>query len=305
MNLPPCSHKQRSKRNPEECRFIILKDIFKWESENLMVQKAIDWDILPKEGEKKCNNLNCNGYLFLREDADSLDGKKWFCRGKVHEKKKKPKNCKVTQRLRTNSFFAKSHLELWQIYSFVNLWLRKVPLLTIAEQTLMTPKTAVDWSSFCREKVGGPGKIVEIDEVKFGKRKYHRGKYVEGSWVFGGIERDSGRIFMEVVPNRSKDVLIPLIEQWIKKGTIIYSDQFSSYRQLNLHGYTHLTVNHQENFRDPETGACTNKIECSWGHAKQSVPQRGRKKEFLGGYLARFLFIKRSKVLKTDPMLFF
>ena len=43
-------------------------------------------------------------------------------------------------------------------------------------------KTGVDWDSFCREvcevtlfensmRIGGPGKIVQIDESKFGKRK--------------------------------------------------------------------------------------------------------------------------------------
>ena len=54
--------------------------------------------------------------------------------------------------------------------------------------------TAVDWDSFCREvcevnylewdeKIGGEGKRVQIDESKFGKRKYHKGHRVEGQWV--------------------------------------------------------------------------------------------------------------------------
>ena len=28
---------------------------------------------------------------------------------------------------------------------------------------------------------------VEIDESKFGKTKFNRGRYIEGQWVFGGI----------------------------------------------------------------------------------------------------------------------
>ena len=37
------------------------------------------------------------------------------------------------------------------------------------------------------QKIRGIGKVVEIDESKFGKRKYSRGRPVEGQWVFGGI----------------------------------------------------------------------------------------------------------------------
>ena len=38
-----------------------------------------------------------------------------------------------------------------------------------------------------REKIGGPGKFVQIDESKIVKRKYYRGHVVEGQWVFGKI----------------------------------------------------------------------------------------------------------------------
>ena len=40
------------------------------------------------------------------------------------------------------------------------------------------------------QSIGGEGKVVQIDESKFGKPKYHRGHHVEGQWVFGRIEND-------------------------------------------------------------------------------------------------------------------
>ena len=43
--------------------------------------------------------------------------------------------------------------------------------------------------------IGVPGVIVKIDGSKFGKRKYHKSRRVDGVWVFGGIERDSKKWF--------------------------------------------------------------------------------------------------------------
>ena len=51
---------------------------------------------------------------------------------------------------------------------------------------------------------------MEIDESKFGKRKYHRGRRVDGVRVFGGIERES-RCFMVSVEDRTVATLIPII----------------------------------------------------------------------------------------------
>ena len=63
--------------------------------------------------------------------------------------------------------------------------------------------TVVDWYNFCRETcigvleqshgtvIGGPGITVEIDESKFVKRKYHRGKHVDRVWVYGGVETEN------------------------------------------------------------------------------------------------------------------
>ena len=84
--------------------------------------------------------------------------------------------------------------------------------------------TSVDWYHLHREiyeeiimnkseAIGGYGKRVQIDESKFGKRKYHRGHRIEGQWVFGGIEEGTRRNFMVCVEKRDAATLIPLIER--------------------------------------------------------------------------------------------
>ena len=44
------------------------------------------------------------------------------------------------------------------------------------------------------EQIGRPGSVVEIYKSEFGKRKYNRGHKVDRQWVFGGIERGSGKL---------------------------------------------------------------------------------------------------------------
>ena len=61
------------------------------------------------------------------------------------------------------------------------------------------------WSISSAKKLGGPGEIVEIDDSKFGKRKYNKDCYLEGQWVFGGIKCDSGKVFMIAVEDRSSE----------------------------------------------------------------------------------------------------
>ena len=81
--------------------------------------------------------------------------------------------------------------------------------------------------------------------ISAGKRKYNRGRRVDGQWVFGGIERGSPNAFMVVVPDRSKNTLLPIIQQYIRPGTTIMSDEWAAYHDIRtIPGYTHMTVNH-------------------------------------------------------------
>jgi len=147
-----------------------------------------------------------------------------------------------------------------------------------------------------RTKMGGVGIEVQIDEFLFqGKRKYNcgclrlgdcqpreeivesestssdteitnqnYGLHVQGPWVLGlCCRRDhivERRLF--IVQKRDRVTLLPIIQREIEPATTIFSDEWKAYTSLNDHSYIHNTINHKNNFIDPQTGAKTQTMEC-------------------------------------------
>ncbi|KAL5272332.1 hypothetical protein ACHWQZ_G000525 [Mnemiopsis leidyi] len=126
-----------------------------------------------------------------------------------------------------------------------------------------------------RRKIGGPGHIIEIDESKFGRRKYNRGRRVVGKWILGGYCRTTGECFLTECTNNKRDhhTLLRLIKQNVLPGTIILTDKWKGYNSLSHHGFIHLVVNHRQGFVDPLTGVHTNTCEGMWFHAKKHMRQ--------------------------------
>jgi transposase-like protein len=151
----------------------------------------------------------------------------------------------------------------------------------------------------CSEKINGPNKTVKIDKSKFGKRKYGRGHPVKGQWVFGGVERKSGRTFLVPVPDRTADTLMAIIDAWIEPGTTVISDCWGAYRNLDTHGYTHHTVNHNIEFVDRRTGVHTNTIESTWRHMKAHLNPYNRKVDYIYD-LAHYMFAARCRAENMD-----
>ena len=155
------------------------------------------------------------------------------------------------------------------------------------------------------EQIGGVGKEIEIDESKFGKRKYHRGKRVEGVWVFGGIEQESKKCFFEIVEDRSAATFIPIIKKYVKPSSIILSDCWKAYSSLKEEGYIYLTVNHSVTFKNKEKGAFTNLIESTWNAVKKSFPKYGARKQFYDSYLVEYIIRKKNLNDAEDKFLEF
>ena len=156
-------------------------------------ETLINWCVSMKliSSEKNCNK--CSSKMEIKTRSDILDGYSWYCVNK---------ECKSRISIRHKSWFAKSRLSLKQIITIIFCWCYEMTQKLTMREVSINKNTAVDWFSFMRcicvdileihsEQLGGPGKIVEIDESAFGKRKYNRGKRRKTYWIFGGIERNA------------------------------------------------------------------------------------------------------------------
>ena len=105
------------------------------------------------------------------------------------------------------------------------------------------------------------------------ENKRNHGRRIDGPWVFGLIQGRDVRYFY--VERRNAETLMPIIQREVEVGSVIHSDEWPAYRQLQQLGYHHDTVNHQHQYVDPTTGAHTQRIERSWLGSNLSG-QRGR-----------------------------
>ncbi len=135
--------------------------------------------------------------------------------------------------------------------------------------------------------------VIELDEAKFNrKRKHNRGNDTRPDmWVFGLVERRSGRCYLITVPDRSTETLIPIIRDIAAENSTIISDQWRAYLSLGDEGYVHVTVNHSVQFVDPLTGEHTNTIEGLWANCKDKFKaMHGSAREYAQSYLNEFMF---------------
>jgi hypothetical protein len=79
------------------------------------------------------------------------------------------------------------------------------------------------------------------------------------------IEDESEDLRIAVCTNncRSADQLLPVIERWVEKGSVIRTDCWKAYDRLPSLNYVHQQVNHSATFVTEE-GVHTNRIESSW-----------------------------------------
>lgn len=228
----------------QNCSLDLATALTMFRSKDESIKFLMDHDAIKES--IKCSS--CNNFCVLNKET-----LKWQCRKQqtyTENRRKKIKRCNFKQSLRTGSWFANAHLSPEMSCQFVTEYL----LLNPPHQHFMmrdmqiSSSTYCDWSAFIREvleywafknsapMIGGRNKIVEIDEAKFGKRKYHCGRIIDGQWLFGGFDRETKSFFIEAVPDRSKQTLLAIIKRKIRPNSIIMSDCWKAYDCLGDQG---------------------------------------------------------------------
>jgi transposase-like protein len=129
---------------------------------------------------------------------------------------------------------------------------------------------------------GGFGKMsgtVEADETFIGgkARNMHAGKRAERihgrgplgkQIVFGLLERKTGRVHVEHVETRRKHDLGGVVQQRVRRGSEVITDELLSYDALNSE-YAHKVINHAEQYVDGHVH--TNRMENFWSLLKRGI----------------------------------
>jgi len=110
------------------------------------------------------------------------------------------------------------------------------------------------------------GKI-EADESYFGgKRKGNRGRGAFNKQAVFGILERKGKVYTAVIENVSAKTLFNHIKKTTRKGSVFYTDDFKSYKDLKQYG-KHSRVKHSKTFGKGHNHI--NGIEGFWSYAKE------------------------------------
>ncbi|CEF61427.1 Transposase, ISXO2-like domain-containing protein [Strongyloides ratti] len=146
------------------------------------------------------------------------------------------KSCRKSVSAKNGTFFGGQRLPFGKILHMAYLWLCRTPVTSIMSQCGHSSATVCLFLSYFRQLVadvleteecviGGEVIIVEIDETKIGKRKYHREHPVDRVWVLSGVEKTTERrVFAVLVEKRDSETLPDVIKKHVKPGFIIHTD---------------------------------------------------------------------------------
>lgn len=206
-----------------------------------------------------------------RRFAYALGDGRWRCRSRA---------CSYTFGVRTGTWAGLSRVPndtwLWLVKLFeLELTARQAAIQTgVSYPTAHKAFTLLRSAILAGEEPALLQREVEADESYFGPRRAKRSRgdpknrgrsTPHKTPVFGILERH-GQVQVSVVPNCSAETLRHQTLRWVKRGTLVYTDQWRGYDTLTFCGYRHLRLDHARHFSRGKVHI--NGLEGFWSYAK-------------------------------------
>lgn len=174
--------------------------------------------------------------------------------------------CRVKIRPKAMMWFRGSNLCYRQLFFLLTAWQARQSPGSVRTATGLSYPTIQRWYGRFREHIPPDGGellsgVVAVDESWFGKKR-HGGQSI----VIGGIETDTRRLRLQVIPDADQDSIELFLESWIDRGSHLVTDASASYNGVEWLGYTRDVYNHS-------TGhfGMSNHIESIWSAMKRHM----------------------------------
>jgi transposase len=120
--------------------------------------------------------------------------------------------------------------------------------------------------------IGGAGKVVEVDEAFFGGEiRKGRGNYRSNKTIVMAMHERGGKVVTAIIPDTKRPAIWGEIEASVARGSILHTDEYTSYRSITLRGYRHQRVNHSAGEYVAKDGTTVNSVEGFWSQLKRSI----------------------------------
>ena len=168
------------------------------------------------------------------------------------------------------------HLKLWfKAIAYMSVTRCGISSRQLSRDIGVTVKTGYRmWKQirkiFAEDTVKFAGQV-EVDETYIGgKAKGKRGRGAANKTVVLGIVERKGRAKGIIVPDVKAKTLMPLVEDNVGIGSVVYTDDLRSYNNLENMGFDHKTVEHSQGvYVDGDIH--TNNVEGFWSQLKRSI----------------------------------
>ncbi len=197
------------------------------------------------------------------------------------------RSCGLPFTVRTNSIFEGSKVEFrkWLLAAYeISTCKKGISSIELSSRIGVSQKTAwlINHKLRVMLKDTDPEllrDVVALDETLVGGKNKNRhsdkkiphsqGRSSKGKTTVFGARGLLGQIRTQVIPNADAANIVPLVEKWVEKGSIMVTDEWGAYNALNK-DYFHVSVNHQEG--QYVTGCFTsNGVENFWSLFKRGV----------------------------------